>query len=112
MTHGLTYLGGDGDFEGVSWGLRGGSSPVDPGERLYALFNSRGPLFGSLDPDGKGTFAGDSIVNELTAKMRTEFDAERRIERGWDLQRLNARKQYVMLGPGGASAYHRVADRA
>ena len=75
---------------------------LDVAEKLYHIFNSKGSLFTGFDPDGKGSFAGDPQMDDLTTKMRSEFDFKKRTAYALDLQRLAARKQYTINSPGGA----------
>ena len=91
-----------GNFEGMSQRLSAVIGFLDVAEKLYHIFNSKGSLFTGFDPDGKGTFAGDPQMDDLTTKMRSEFDFKKRTAYALDLQKLAARKQYTINSPGGA----------
>jgi ABC-type transport system substrate-binding protein len=92
-----------GNFEGLSFRLSAVVGFLDVAEKLYAIWNSKGPLFTGFDPDGRGTFAGDPQMDDLTMKMRNEFDFKKRTALALDLQRLQAKKQYTINSPGGAA---------
>jgi peptide/nickel transport system substrate-binding protein len=101
---GNRYRDTKGNFDGVTYRVAGIGGFVDIGEKLYSEFNTGGgQLFIGFDPDGKGTYAGDPRTQDLTDKMRSEFDQKKRIALVQDLQRYNAAKQYSTLLPGGAA---------
>jgi ABC-type transport system substrate-binding protein len=97
------YAASGGRFEGLGWSVGGAAGHVDPGERLYASFNSRGSLFGGFDAAGAGTHTGDLAMDEMTRNLRTEFDLDKRLSIAAEIQRLNARRVYLLNNPGGAS---------
>jgi ABC-type transport system substrate-binding protein len=92
-----------GNFEGMSARLSAVVGYLDVGDKLYHIWNSKGALFTGFDPDGRGTFAGDAKMDELTTAIREEFDFKKRTALALELQRLNARKQYTINSPGGAA---------
>ena len=77
----------------------------EPGTWLFSVYNSKGDLFKGFDPDGKSNFGGDPAMEELTKKLKTEFDPQKRWAVAHDLQRLEAKKQYMTPLPGGASGF-------
>jgi ABC-type transport system substrate-binding protein len=94
----------NGNFDGMTYRVVGIGGFVDIGEKVFAEFNTKGgPIFIGFDPEGKGTRAGDPRTEEMTDKMRSEFDTKKRIALVQDLQRYNAAKQYSTLLPGGAA---------
>ena len=58
-----------------------------------------------MDPDGKGTFAGDPMIDDQIKKARLEVDQNKRRQILIDMQRYLAAKQYVFRYPGGASGF-------
>jgi len=90
-----------GDFTGMSW------VNITPGAEIGAFLSSThhstGSLFKGFDPDGKGTKAGDPYLDDLTIKIRQEFDTAKRLSLAHDLQRYDAKKQYQARFPGGAT---------
>jgi ABC-type transport system substrate-binding protein len=77
----------------------------DPGDNLFSHYNSKGALFQGFSPDGKSTFSGDPVMDDLTIKMRREFDTKKRIAYSHELQKLEGKMQYWPLGPGGANGF-------
>jgi ABC-type transport system substrate-binding protein len=105
VTFNNTFVQKRGDFSGMRFGPKAAGGFTDIGEKLYAEYNSRGTpsMFDGFDPDGKGTFAGDPQMDDLTAKMRTEFETKKRQDLAHELQRYAARRLYGMYFPGGAA---------
>jgi ABC-type transport system substrate-binding protein len=94
----------NGNFEGITFRVPGIGGFVDICEKLYAEFNSKGgPIFMGFDVNGSGSRTGDPMTDDLTSKMRTEFDTKKRIALTHDLQRYNGQKQYSTILPGGAA---------
>src|SRR5439155_16139275 len=94
-----------GDFEGTGWMLRPQSSS-DPIEKLAEYtFSGSGGNFIGMDPDVKGTFAGDPYVDDLIRKSRSELDANKRKSIISDLQRHMAEGMYVIRPPSGATGF-------
>lgn len=94
---------GGGKFEGVSF-INSFSVP-DASDFLFRFYNSKGAFYYGYDADGKGTGAGDTTLDEMTTKMRREFDEKKRLEIVHDIQRYEASKMYYMAFPGGANAF-------
>jgi peptide/nickel transport system substrate-binding protein len=92
-----------GNFDGMAFVLEVGSTDV--GDTLYAMYNSLGSQFMGFDPDGRGTFKGDPMLDDLTNKMKTEFDSSKRQALGHELQRHEAKMQYYPRFPGGANGF-------
>jgi ABC-type transport system substrate-binding protein len=92
-----------GNFDGVAWINM--TLSEEPGAWLFSVFNSKGALFKGFDPDGKSNFNGDPAMEDLTVKLKSEFDTQKRWALAHDLQRLEAKKQYMTPFPGGASGY-------
>ncbi len=95
-----------GNFDGMAFVLQVGSG--DPGDLMFALFNSGGSQFMGFDPNGQSTFKGDPTMDDLTNKMRREFDANKRYQYGFELQRYEAKMQYYPMFPGGANGFNLV----
>src|SRR5262249_50649320 len=65
-----------GNFDGLAWKLLTPSTPPDGIEAMVAYFSKAGgATYQGIDPDGKGTFAGDPSVEDLIQKARSETDA-------------------------------------
>ena len=99
-----------GFFEGVAYRLLPSTS--DPGDQLYVVYNKNGSVYYGSDPDGKGIastsgpFSGDPTCDDLTNKMKTEFDDGKRKQYAHDLQKYLGKMQYLLLGIGGASGFN------
>jgi ABC-type transport system substrate-binding protein len=94
---------GGGKFEGVSF-INSFSVP-DPSDFLFRFYNSKGATFYGFDAEGRGTGAGDPALDELTSKMRREFDDKKRLDVVHEIQRYEASKMYYMAFPGGANSF-------
>jgi ABC-type transport system substrate-binding protein len=99
-----------GFFDGLAYRLQPSSS--DPGDQLYAEYNRGGSQYYGFDPNGRGltskdasTFAGDPTADDLTGKMRTEFDDAKRKSYAQELQRYLGKQQYKHLGLAAATGF-------
>jgi len=92
-----------GNFDGMAFVLEVGSG--DAGDQMYALYNSKGSQFMGFTPDGSSTFAGDPTLDDLTNKIKTEYDANKRHAYGVELQKYEAKMQYYPRFPGGANGF-------
>jgi ABC-type transport system substrate-binding protein len=100
----------NGFFEGVAYRLQPGAS--DPGDQLYAEYNKAGSQYYGFDPDGKGltskdssTFIGDRTCDDLTNKMKLEFEDAKRKSYAHELQRYLGKMQYKHLSLGAATGF-------
>lgn len=99
-----------GFFEGIAYRLQPGAS--DPGDQMYAEYNKGGSQYYGFDPDGKGiaskdasTFAGDPTCDDLTNKMKSEFDDAKRKSYAHELQKYLGKLQYKHLGLGASTGF-------
>ncbi len=97
-----------GYFDGVAY--RQTPFPSDPGDQLYALYNTAGTLYYGFDVSGAGTpagepFTGDPTAQELTSAMRTEFDHDKRVDLAHQLQQYLAQQQYFITRLGAATGF-------
>jgi len=99
---GPDYRDAKGNFDGIGWLNISGT--VDAGV-LQSFFRNDGSLFKGFTPDGKSTFAGDPYLDDLTTKIKQEFDRPKRFAMGFDLQRYIAKTQYTTRFPGGAAGF-------
>jgi ABC-type transport system substrate-binding protein len=102
------YRDSKGYFNGVAFRLT--PYPADPGDAMYSAYNKGGGIYYGFDADGKGTpkgqpFTGDPTCEDLTNKMRTEFDTQKRIGYAHDLQRYLGKQQYQMDALGSATGF-------
>jgi hypothetical protein len=81
-----------GPFSGVTISLS--SLAQDPATYLHSYYNSKGAL-------RQGT---DATLDDLTSKMIREFDAKKRMEIGFDIQRYEGQKMYYPR-IGGATGF-------
>lgn len=99
-----------GFFEGVAY--RATPIPAEPGDALYVTYNKAGSFYYGFDPDGKGVtsasgpFLGDPTCDDLTTKIRTEFDDAKRKTLAHELQRYLGKQQYFMRALGAASGFN------
>jgi len=98
-----------GYFEGLAYRLFPQAS--DPGDQLYAEYNKGGSVYYGFDPDGKGIdsktgpYIGDPTCDDITDKMRLEFDDNKRKSMGHDLQRYVGKMQYQVGYLGAATGF-------
>lgn len=104
------YRDSRGFFEGIAWRLT--PRPAEPGDGLYALYNKNGSLNYGFDPDGKGLtskdgpFHGDPTLDDLTQKIRTEFDNNKRIQYAHEVQRYHGKMQYFQHAFASTSSFN------
>ena len=99
-----------GFFEGMAYRLIPGAS--DPGDQLYMYFNRGGSIYYGFNPDGTGltsndpsTFLGDPTCDDLTDKLRLEFDQDERIRLAHEVQKYIAGQQYMLYYPASSSNF-------
>jgi hypothetical protein len=77
---------------------------------MFSAYNKGGGIYYGFDADGKGTpkgqpFTGDPTCEDLTNKMRTEFDEGKRKAYAADLQRYLGKQQYQIDSIGSATGF-------
>ncbi len=102
------YRDGKGYFNGMAFRLT--PYPSDPGDAMFSAYNKGGGIYYGFDADGKGTpkgspFTGDPVCEDLTNKMRTEFDDNKRKGYAQDLQRHLGKQQYQLDALGSATGF-------
>jgi ABC-type transport system substrate-binding protein len=99
-----------GFFEGIAY--RQTPIPPEPGDALYAQYNKAGSFYYGYDPEGRGVssatgpFAGDPTCEDLTAKIRSEFDADKRRAYGVELTKYLGKQQYFVRALASASGFN------
>ena len=97
----------NGKFDG--WGYRAGGSPANDAAAYFStLYHSRygGPGFLGFDVNGKGDYSGDPEVDNLLNKARAETDSNKRQSLIYDVQRVLAKRMYMIPAvPGDATAF-------
>jgi ABC-type transport system substrate-binding protein len=99
-----------GFFDGIAFRLT--PVPAEPGDGLYALYNKNGSLNYGFDAEGKGVaskdgpFLGDPTADDLTQKIRSEFDNAKRIAFAKDLQKHLGKMQYFHHAFGSATGFN------
>ena len=99
-----------GYFEGLAY--RQTPIPAEPGDALYVTYNKAGSFYYGFDPDGKGVtsasgpFTGDPTCEDLTLKIRSEFDTAKRISYAHELQKYLGKQQYFMRALGSATGFN------
>jgi hypothetical protein len=99
-----------GAFEGIAFRLT--PVPPEPRDGLFAVYNKNGSLNYGFDPDGAGVesidgpFVGDSFVDDLTSKIRQEFDNQAAVDMAHELQRYLGKKQYFSRALGSATSFN------
>jgi ABC-type transport system substrate-binding protein len=81
------------------------SAGIDPSTWLFRYFNSKGSNFYGFDGDGSGAHKGDARLDQMTTRMRLEFDDKKRQDIGNEIQRYLGEKQYFIAFPGGANGF-------
>jgi ABC-type transport system substrate-binding protein len=104
------FRDGGGYFEGIAYRLQPSAS--DPGDQMYAEYNKGGSQYYGFDPDGKGltnqersSVIGDPTCDDLTGKMKLEFDDAKRKQYAQDLQRYLGKMQYKQLTLGAGTGF-------
>ncbi len=95
-----------GNFDGIAFSTNPPSG--DNGDTAFAHYNSNGSQFQGWEAEGKSTFKGDPMMDDLTNKIRREFDVKKRYALAHELQRHEAKMQYHPLFPGGVSGLNLV----
>jgi ABC-type transport system substrate-binding protein len=98
------YSQGTGNFSGLSY-VNLFSAGIDPSTWFFRYFNSKGSTFYGFDADSAASHKGDPKLDQLTTKMRLEFDDKKRMEIGYDIQRHAGQKMYFIAFPGGANGF-------
>jgi ABC-type transport system substrate-binding protein len=98
------YSQGTGDFSGLSY-VNLFSAGIDPSTWLFRYFNSKGSTFYGFDAQGSSGSKGDPKLDQLTTRMRLEFDDKKRQDIGNEIQRYLGEKQYFIAFPGGANGF-------
>jgi peptide/nickel transport system substrate-binding protein len=99
-----------GFFDGIAFRLT--PVPAEPGDGLYAIYNTNGSLNYGFDPDGKGVatkdgpFIGDPTCDDLTQKMRSEFDNAKRIQYAHELQKYVGKQLYFHHALGSSTGFN------
>jgi peptide/nickel transport system substrate-binding protein len=91
-------------FNGIIYGAEKSYPTV--AAQMYATMNSNGALFHGMTPDGKNAHLGDPKVNDLTDRMRLEFDLQKRQSLTHDLIRYMTQQSYNIPRPGTSKNYH------
>lgn len=103
------YRDSRGHFDGV--GFRLTPVPAEPRDGAFALYNTAGSLNYGFDPNNMGSTSvedvpGDPICDDLTARMRAEFDNDVAIGYAHELQRYLGGKQYFHRALGSATGFN------
>ncbi|HLF77634.1 MAG TPA: ABC transporter substrate-binding protein, partial [Dehalococcoidia bacterium] len=99
-----------GFFDGI--GFRLTPVPTEPGDGLFAIYNKNGSLNYGFDAEGKGVatkdgpFNGDPTCDDLTQKMRTEFDNAKRIQYAHELQKYVGKQLYFHQALGSSTGFN------
>lgn len=96
------YADAKGKFPGIAYV---NLTPVEMGNWLVAVYNKQGSLFKGFDVNGTTPGAGDPFLDDLTTKILREFDIQKRFDMTHDLQRYEAKTQYLPPFPGGATGF-------
>jgi ABC-type transport system substrate-binding protein len=99
-----------GFFDGIAFRLT--PVPAEPGDGLFAIYNKNGSLNYGFDDQGKGVatkdgpFNGDPTCDDLTQKMRTEFDNAKRIQYAHELQKYVGKQLYFHHALGASTGFN------
>jgi peptide/nickel transport system substrate-binding protein len=100
----------NGKFEG--WGYRAGGAPANDAVAYFStLYHSKygGPGFLGFDAAGKGDGSGDPELEVMLNKARAETDSARRRALVFDMQRLLAKRMYMVPHPPGTATAFQIA---
>lgn len=99
-----------GFFEGIAYRLT--PIPSEPGDALYAQYNKSGSFYYGYDDQGRGVasvdgpFTGDATCEDLTAKIRSEFDPAKRVGFANDLTKYLGKQQYFHRAVASATGFN------
>ncbi len=95
------YADSKGAFDGLCYA---NLTATEVGNWMGAVYNSKGSLFKGFSPDsGANPAAGDATLDDLSTRVNREFDLKKRQEIAHELQRYEAKTQYMPGFLGGAS---------
>ena len=100
------YRDAIGNFEGIAY-RNAGVAGEDPVELLWKEFSAiEGNLiFTGFDPEGRGTFKGDPVLEDMIRKGRRAVDLEERQSTVHEVQRYLGKKLYTMRLGGMSSRF-------
>jgi len=96
------YANVKGAFAGVSFV---NFTANDVGQWIGAVYAKQGSLFTGLAAPGQPAGSGDPFFDDLAAKINREFEPQKRWAMAHELQRYEAKTQYVPPFLGGASGF-------
>jgi hypothetical protein len=96
------YFNALGDFDGLAFSLH---SPGTMRNKFFAVYNTEGSSFRGFSVSGSDKKDGDPYLQDLSVKIRGEFDLKKAQAMGHDVQRYDAAKLYTPNFPGGASGF-------
>ena len=96
------YYDAKGDFDGLMFTRKGASTARS---NYVALYNHNGSLFNGFSAAGQPAFSGDPEIEALVTKISREFDQKTAVSMAHEVQRLETKRQYSPLFPGGATGF-------
>jgi ABC-type transport system substrate-binding protein len=96
------YADAKGQFDGFSARL---VSPGTQRNAYFAVFNQKGSQFHGFSKTGSPNADGDPYLDEITTKIRGEFDLDKAQALAHQLQQYEASTQYMPYFPGGATSF-------
>jgi ABC-type transport system substrate-binding protein len=99
------YREGRGQHEGVAYKIGPGFATDGVARLVYDLYSKAGTNFYGFSASGRNDLSGDPVIESLIQRAKGELDAEKRYAIAHDVQREMAKKQWMVMWPGGASGF-------
>jgi len=96
------YADAKGAFAGITYV---NSTAIEVGSWIAAMYGKQGSLFSGFAAAGRPAGSGDPFLDDLTSKINREFEPQKRWAMAHELQRYEAKTQYLPPFPGGATGF-------
>jgi peptide/nickel transport system substrate-binding protein len=99
------YRDGRGQHEGMAYKIGPGYATDAIARFVYEIYGKGGSNFYGFSASGKNDQAGDPAIDSLIDKAKFETDTGKQQAYAFDIQREMAKKQWMVMWPGGASSF-------
>lgn len=99
------YRDGRGQHNGVAYKIGPGYATDAIARFVYEIYGKGGSNFYGFSASGKNDQAGDPVIDALIDKGKAENDIPKRQAIALDIQREMAKKQWMVMWPGGAGSF-------
>jgi peptide/nickel transport system substrate-binding protein len=99
------YRDGRGQHNGVAYKIGPGYATDAIARFVYEIYGKGGSNFYGFSASGKNDQAGDPVIDALIDKGKAETDIPKRQALALEIQREMAKKQWMVMWPGGAGSF-------